>query len=83
MIESIYLNQQLKKTNNKLKVLNKNKHSLDNEINIVKKERKLILEGLEKLKDKEIFITDHAVIRYMERVLNIDIESIKKEILSE
>lgn len=41
------------------------------------------LERLIKPNDGEIYVTEHAVIRYMQRVLNIDFDKFRKEILSE
>lgn len=34
-------------------------------------------------KDKETIISEHAILRYLERVKGLDIEEIKKEILTE
>ena len=40
------------------------------------------IKELIKKNDKEIILTDHAIIRYFERVLNLDVDKVRKEILN-
>lgn len=45
---------------------------------------KSVSDRIEKLKSKKALqVSEHAILRYLSRVKNIDIEEIKKEILSE
>lgn len=53
------------------KACSKARNKLDN----IKKEISL-------LKEKEVIVTEHAVIRYLERVMGLDIDQVKKEILT-
>lgn len=36
-----------------------------------------------KTSDIEPYVTDHALLRYMERVMGIDVERVRKEIMTE
>ena len=42
-----------------------------------------ILDDIESLKDKELIITEHAILRYIERAMGLDIEKVKSEILTD
>ena len=83
----------------KLKELQKRKSSLEDEIKIVLEKKtplcqmetdlrgrlKNIISRIESLKQKDskTIITEHAILRYLERIIGIDIEAVKKEILPE
>lgn len=56
----------------------------ENELALRKTERSLIKRRLKKVRQEanELHITDHAIVRYLERVVGIDIEACKKEMLS-
>lgn len=56
----------------------------ENELLLRKTERDLIRRKLKKVRGEatELHITDHAVVRYLERVVGIDIKACKEEILS-
>jgi ribosomal protein L15 len=66
------------------------KMSKKNEIRINKNElqqlncnKDTIIFKMEQLKSKELIISEHAILRYIERVLEINIEKIKSEILTD
>lgn len=65
----------------KIELSNKNKEYSQklNLINSIKKE----IEQLEKIENNEFRVSEHAIIRYFERVKGIDIEEVQKEILNE
>lgn len=42
-----------------------------------------VVSEIESLKERELVVTDHAVLRYMERVMGFDIERIKADMLNE
>lgn len=67
-----------------LKALNLDKENLCIEIDIKTKALNDIKNKIKKVEDNSnIMISDHAILRYLERVMGIDIEMIKKEILPE
>ncbi len=37
---------------------------------------------INQLKDKDIIISEHAILRYMERVMGVDMEAIKERVLT-
>lgn len=57
------------------------KYNLSKEENLKQQELTKIYEKLDKLKKGELVITDHAIVRYMERVKNLPLEEVKKLIL--
>lgn len=52
---------------------------------LAKKKSKLadINEKIKRISEKDIIITEHAILRYIERVIGIDIEDLKKRILDD
>lgn len=56
----------------------------ENELKLRKSERTLITDKLKVVRQRsaEPHITDHAIVRYLERVVGMDIESCKKDMLS-
>lgn len=65
----------------KVEISNKQKEYSQkvNSINSIKQE----IEKLEKIEKNEFRVSEHAIIRYFERVKGIDMEEIQKEILNE
>lgn len=53
---------------------------LDKDRKLANQERQLQLE-IDKLKAAALVVTEHAIVRYMQRVYDIDLEQIKREIL--
>lgn len=49
----------------------------------IRSKRRLINKKIKKIKKNNMIISEHAIIRYMERVKGIDIEEIKKEMVGE
>lgn len=75
---------ELKEVKKELEELHLEMKSLGNQMN----DKKSVAGNLrKKLKDaekaKKIHITDHALLRYIERILGIDVEQIRNEILTE
>jgi len=84
-------------TSEKLKRLITQKTSLLEEVSFIRKESYTLAENITKklkqvkeienqiksLQDIDIIISEHAILRYIERVMGIDIELIKKEILTD
>lgn len=67
-----------------LQVKHKEKEAIDTECNQAKQNLKQLKDRLLKLEDvKDYQISEHAIIRYIERVCGVDIEAIKNNILSE
>jgi hypothetical protein len=53
------------------------------QVNTLIDERKRMADMLEAMTPKKLNVTDHALLRYVERVLGIDIEAIRNTIISE
>ncbi|HZF69394.1 hypothetical protein [Sulfuricurvum sp.] len=68
-----------------LKALHESGTRLKMEIETKEKQIKEIEEKIHKLKgtDAHIIVSEHAIIRYLERVYRLDLEKIKQEILPE
>lgn len=67
-----------------LQVKRNEKERLENEYNLLKQNLGVLKVQLAKLEDvKDYQISEHAIVRYLERVCNLDIEAIKQSILSE
>ncbi len=60
----------------KIKDIQKDIQGKDNNI-------KELNERIEKLKNKEIILSEHAILRYLERVVGINMEDVKKKIVTE
>lgn len=71
------LNIDIKVVEDKIKILNQDLHAL-------KMSRQAITTKLKELrkKEKKIVISDHALLRYIERVYNIDLNELKEEIIT-
>lgn len=66
------------------------KDILNTQINTLNKKLKKVLDDIEiqkvlqlKLNEPESFVTDHAVIRYIERKLNVNINDLKQELVKD
>jgi chromosome segregation ATPase len=68
-----------------LSALESRKQTLSKDLNQAKQEFENLKKKQEKVArlSKLPHVTDHAIVRYLERRFNIDIDDIKKEILSE
>lgn len=49
----------------------------------LKEQLKAINQKITDLENSEVIVTEHAIIRYLERAMGLDLEQIKREILSE
>lgn len=81
--ETIEWQRKTKELENQIQHLNKHEKNVDKglrEINKKLKKKQKKIDGLQN--NKEIKVTDHAVIRYLERVKGIDIQKIRKDICS-
>lgn len=65
------------------KVLNMDQIMIMQEINKIEKEIQRANENIERLIEKDIIVSEHCLLRYFERVLNYNLEDIKKDILTE
>lgn len=56
----------------------------ENELKLRRAERAVIKHKLKKVRDDgaSLLVSDHAVVRYLERVVGVDVEACKKEIIS-
>lgn|SRR4030066_1011031 len=81
MADIKWLNSQIKNSKNKLNGLNYQKELLQQEIDKIEKAILDLENKLEQLQ-KEPQLSEHAIIRYLERVLGFDLESLKKQILT-
>jgi predicted nucleic acid-binding Zn-ribbon protein len=70
------LEADLSVVNLEIATLNKTKVELTNQLNGVKEKIKKM-----KLANKETVITEHAMLRYLERVKGLDLEVLKKDVL--
>ena len=68
--------QERKEVHRKQRVLIKQGTQLDHKITDIVKQ-------IERLKAKEVVITEHAILRYVERAMGLDVEQIKDKILTE
>ena len=66
-----------------LQVKHKEKEAIDTECNQIKQKLSILKNQLSKLQDViDCQISEHAIVRYIERVCNIDIDAIRQSILS-
>jgi predicted ribosome quality control (RQC) complex YloA/Tae2 family protein len=70
-----------KKLERDLQEIRSTKYALQKEENLKQQELTKINDNLNKLKRGELVITDHAIVRYMERVKNLPLEEVKKLLL--
>lgn len=87
---SLKREQKIQETLKKVQNLTHKERAIDAEISIksrernqISKEKKILTERLKELQVKTITITDHAIIRYLERFCEYDIETIRQHILQE
>lgn len=59
------------------------RNALTNEIELKIENIKSLKIKIEQLKKKEVIVSEHAILRYLERVEGVDIEKIKERILNE
>lgn len=74
---------QLKKLKAEYEVLNTDCKNRQRELGVKKNHIRDLEYKIEKYLDKDIVVSEHAVLRYLERSLDLDIEVIKKRILTE
>ena len=77
------LQTRLHEKRNLYKTYENEKNHIQSKITLVKKEIDDINNQIKKMTNSELNISEHAILRYLERVQNINIEEIKKEILTE
>jgi chromosome segregation ATPase len=86
-IESLLKQKQtyLNKLNGEIEAKKTEKSSLDKELNALISKQKALNEEIKKLSENngELIVTEHAIIRYIERVIGIDLNEIKKVICNE
>lgn len=70
------------KASEALKSLKQEHSSLSSEISKKEKLLNSINQEIAELSTNQIIISEHAILRYLERVLGVDIELVKKEILT-
>jgi len=74
------LEKQIASIDTKINTLQKDVTVKVSELKILRSRRQAYQERLNKINNVELTVSDHALIRYMERVLNIDVESVRQEI---
>ena len=73
----------LERATSELKVLEKERHDIDQKITGARAKIARIEGEIEQLKKApEVIVSEHALLRYVERVMKIDIGEIKKKILT-
>ena len=79
------LQSQIEKEKNKLKLLEKEKIDISNQANECKQKINNINQKIKQLQDsnKDIIVSEHALLRYIERVIGIDLKDIEDNILNE
>jgi predicted nuclease with TOPRIM domain len=56
--------------------------SASQQVNEIQGKIKQVRDGMEKLKDKEAVVSEHAILRFFERVLGYDLDEVREIILS-
>jgi predicted nuclease with TOPRIM domain len=86
-VESLLKQKQtyLNKLNGEIEAKKTEKSHLDKELNVLIGKQKALNEEIKKLQENsgELIISEHAIIRYIERVIGININDIKEAIYSE
>lgn len=79
------LQSQIAQLQKKLDSLKQSRGNLDNEISTTVSKLQRVEQDLKRIshESKEPVVSEHAIIRYLERVKKIDIEQIKREILTD
>lgn len=87
---SLKRQQKIQETLKKVQNLTHKERGIDAEISIKSRERnqisnekKMLLERLKQLEVKKFTITEHAIIRYLERFCEYDIDVIRQHMLQE
>lgn len=90
MIMAVNDSQKLKRlqtdkaeTNNQLQDLRQTQQTLNEQASKLTLRLKSINKDIEKLTKKDVVVSEHALLRYIERVYGIDLEEIKEEILGD
>jgi predicted nuclease with TOPRIM domain len=73
----------LRKLEGTLEYLKKEKSQLDKDLTLKTEEIKKLKKEIASLKEKEIIVSEHAILRYIERIIGINIDTIKEKILTE
>ena len=62
-----------------------NKQDVTKRLDVMLQQRNSIDEEIKQLsmKAEQVIVSEHAILRYLERAMNLDLDAIKKEILSE
>ena len=66
-----------------LKKLQSIKNEIDNQIAELREKKRAINKKIAEATTKKLIISEHAIIRYLERVKQFDLDKIKNEILTE
>ncbi len=66
----------------KLVTLQKESSEKNRELSVTKKILSGIDADIEELKDVDLIVTEHAILRFLERAMQFDIEQVKEKILS-
>ena len=77
------LQTQLSQSESELKVLLEKQKISAKEYSEALKKNKKLKETIEKFKQGQLIVSEHAILRYLERIKGIDIEEIKNAILTE
>lgn len=67
----------------KLKKLQSIKNEINSQITELLAKKRAICKKIDQASRKNLIISEHAIIRYLERVKQLDLEQIKNEILTE
>jgi len=77
------LEKRIEKTSKKLEDMRSDISLKTRESSLLANEIKNLKERKQALLPREFRISDHAIVRYFERILNYDIEDIRKQIINE
>lgn len=75
------LQSKVEKLRQDLKENNREKSNLDRRIKEIKKESADIGKQIHQLKNKDVVVSEHAYLRYLERVKGVDMEEVRQAIL--
>lgn len=77
-----YLKTKLEKLNSQREILIKETKQKQNELNKIKKEMESLLNEINRLQSgDDLIFSEHAILRYIERVMGIDLDELKEKIL--
>jgi len=76
-----HLESKLSDFNSKYDIIKRDYQEKQKELEQIKRQIKNIEQEINKLKNDDLIISEHAILRYIERVLGIDIEEIKHKIV--